>query len=180
MDETQSNDKRSSRDLHPVQSYFIFDPITNASTCKVATCNHIIPGRHSNNLSKHIERNHNKLFDELSSEISGYIQERKKYRLSHTTADFITVRIKKVHFENGLLGLVNINGRPFSLFHDSGMCKILDPILNAFKESGNPISIHRESLQRASAQNSSNLMKNNKRRNGRNNVFNLHRFSNID
>lgn len=80
MDENQSinNDKRSLKELHPVQNYFDFDAVDNVSKCKVASCNHTVNGRHSNNLSRHFERNHRKLYDELNSDINEYRNEKKK------------------------------------------------------------------------------------------------------
>jgi len=31
--------------------------------------------------------------------------------------------------------LVTVNGRPFSMLNDSGLCRILDPVLNGVKNS---------------------------------------------
>lgn len=79
MDQSTKHDKRSSKHLHPVQHYFDYDEVTNRSTCKVTACTYSVPGRHSNNLTKHIKRHHDKLFDrELSSELNVYENERKK------------------------------------------------------------------------------------------------------
>lgn len=69
------------------------------------------------------------------------------------------MKIKKSDLQNGLLELVNINGRPFSLFDDSGMRKILGPMLSAFHESGSPVSTNRDALQRYSSEKCLNLTK---------------------
>lgn len=162
MDQVQPavNDKRSLKDLHPVQNYFYFNVVDDTSKCKVASCGFVLKGRHSSNLCRHIERNHKKLLDELNTDLDVYRNEKKKHRLSlPKAAEFVTVKIKKEDLQNGFLELININGRPFSLFNDSGMRKILDPILGAFEESGNPVSIRRENLQRDSAKKCSNLKK---------------------
>lgn len=158
IDQSTNNEKRSSKDLHPVQNYFDFDSVTNISTCSVPSCSRSIPGRHSNNLTRHIQRHHTKLYEELNTDISEYQNDKKKRRSSQNYAnDSATVKINKVDFQNGLLELINLNGRPFSLFNDSGMRKILDPILAVFKDSRIPVSISRESLQNQSTKKSSNL-----------------------
>lgn len=69
------------------------------------------------------------------------------------------MKIKKYDFQNGLLELVNLNGRPYSLFTDSGMQKILNPILSAFQELRTSVSTSRESLQHNSSKKCSNLTK---------------------
>lgn len=156
QDSSSNKDKRSSEELHPIQRYFEYDETTDKSKCKVGDCNRSFNGRHSNNLAKHIKRNHKNINDEIHLELSAHQSEMKKQRLEKT-ADYVTVKINRIDFQNGLLELVNINGRPFNLFKDSGMCKILQPILKAFDESKSPVSIGRESLQRGSLTKCSNL-----------------------
>lgn len=58
------------------------------------------------------------------------------------------MQINKTEFKNGMLELVFVNDRPYSLLKDSGMTKIIGPIIAAAKESGCNVSTERESLQR--------------------------------
>lgn len=73
---------------------------------------------------------------------------KKKCRRSVSKNEYITVQINKTEFKNGMLELVFVNDRPYSLLKDSGMTKIIGPIIAAAKESGCNVSTERESLQR--------------------------------
>lgn len=146
------NQNRASQ--HPVQSFFVYDEMTNISACK--TCTYKAIGRHSNNLQKHIKRNHASLFDTLEGEVFEYQSSKKKSRVERNNEN-VSVKINKSDFENALLELVNINGRPFKLYEDSGMKKMIRPILAAFEQSGTPVTTTRESLQKNAKKKAKNL-----------------------
>lgn len=150
------NVKRS-REEHPVQEYFIFDKESNKSTCNIGNCTFFASGRHSNNLAKHIQRHHRNQCAELA-EATKEFNERCK-RACKKPIEHVTVKINRKEFQNGILELVNINGRPFSITNDSGMLKVISPILAAFKSINEPISISREVLQKQSLQKCENLIK---------------------
>lgn len=157
MDTDANVDAASHSSLHPVQSFFSYDEMRNTSTCNVVNCPYSVTGRHSNNLTKHIKRNHATLNDNLQEELKEYQSRRKKFRAN--TTSHVYVKVNKIEFENGLLELVNINGRPFNTYKDSGMLKMIAPILSAFEDNGIPISTSRESLQRQSNTKGINLTK---------------------
>lgn len=155
----EQNDKRPSNGLHPIHDYFIYDVQADNSTCTIANCGHICPGRHANNLTKHISRNHKDVREEIELEISNYHNRRKKYRVSQCKSDFVTVKINKKEFKDGALELTTSNGRPYSIFRDSGMVKMIGPILAGIIDSGENISIERQALQRNGNVKCSNIKK---------------------
>lgn len=147
--------------VHPVQTFFAYDEVTNISSCKIVNCPFNTVGRHSNNLTKHIKRNHAHMNANLEKDITEYHQERKqkKFKTNGKVSETVSVKINKIEFENALLELVNLNGRPYSMYGDSGMLRMIGPILSAFDDNQTPISTSRESLQKQSEVKCLNLTK---------------------
>lgn len=146
------------REEHPVQDYFTFDKESNKSTCNIVNCTFSATGRHSHNLTRHIQRHHLTQSVELAAAIKEF-SHRCKRACKTPANENVTVRINRKEFQNGILELVNINGRPFSITNDSGMLKVISPILAAFKSINEPVSISREALQKQSLQKCENLTK---------------------
>lgn len=144
--DANNNEKRSSNELHPVHEYFDYNVESKTSICKVADCSYSYIGRHSNNLSRHLQRHHKTLSEKLISEISGFHM-KKKYKKQKQN-EMVTVQINKREFLDGMLEVVHVNNRPYSLFKDSGITKMINPIIAACESSGESISTERESLQR--------------------------------
>lgn len=150
--DTNNSDKRISNQLHPVLDYFKYDADKNESSCLQPRCTYTVIGRHSNNLTKHIVRRHSELSEEINAELKEYRgNKNKKKRFSATKDDIITVKMSVNAFKNGMLELVNVNSRPFSLLKDTGMNAIIAPIIAACKDFGYEVSTDRESLQRESS-----------------------------
>lgn len=144
------------REEHPVQDFFNYDAVNDISKCNVVNCDYSASGRHSNNLTKHIQRHHPNKIVALDNAMKEFKSRSKKSRASGSQ-DYIVVKINKKEFQNGLLEMVNINGRPFNILKDSGMLKVITPILDAFKNVDQAVSISRETLQKESLQKCANL-----------------------
>lgn len=144
------------REEHPVQDFFTYDAANDISKCTVVNCEYSTAGRHSNNLKRHIDRRHKNHVAALENAIKEFNSRPKKSRPS-SSAEYVTVKINKKIFQNGILEMVNINGRPFNIMKDSGMLKVISPILDAFRNVDRAVSISREALQRESLLKCANL-----------------------
>lgn len=112
-------------------------------------------GRHATNLKHHISRVHPEKFAELLKSLksqspkiaskddsaptpstsinnkSTCVQETRQLTLEEISK--IRINLPKENLYNALVDLVTLNGRPFSIIEDSGLRKIVDPILNGLK-----------------------------------------------
>lgn len=137
------------RAIHPVFKNFAYDIGTNVSNCLIAGCRFPrTTGNRSSNLVNHIKRRHVEKIEQLKKEINEHMnlchsQKRKK----EEDECMVIAKISRKDFLSGCLESVVINGRPYSIFEDSGFKKIVRPITKAFLISGRPVSFDRCILQ---------------------------------
>lgn len=134
---------------HPVHEYFTYEANNNSSLCNVDNCTTKMTGLHASNLQRHIRRSHPCLKAKLEEDVRIYNATKKKSTPTEQS-EYVYVRIYRDEFIKGVLDLINVNCRPFSLFQDSGFKKIVNPILEQFEINKHPISLNRESLQKRS------------------------------
>lgn len=65
------------------------------------------------------------------------------YRLFNFSKPNVQVSISMKDIIDACVELVTVNGRPFSMLNDSGLRRILDPVLNGVKNS---VVINSESI----------------------------------
>lgn len=92
-------------------------------------------GRLSCNLVKHIIRKHSEVAVELKNEMVQY-QKAERVRKGAMVAEdcVVTVKLSRNDFLKGSLDFIVLDGRPFSIFDDSGFLKITQPITQAFQK----------------------------------------------
>lgn len=133
---------------HPVHSYFDYISKDKKSVCK--NCNFKMTGRHSNNLYKHIQRNHKDVLAAIEPEVLKFRSKPKSKanKKSRVPDDpFVTVKIRKSIFDDGCIDMVTKNCRPYSSLQDNGFRKIVDPILQQFQAIGHEISLDHDSMR---------------------------------
>lgn len=145
--------------MNPFRKCFVYDALTNQSTCKVKECNTSIKGNHSGNLQRHVQSCHKEIFDNISagssqppSSNSSATTKKRRLNIQPTLDDVvikqktnISVNITPDLLKEACTELVTVNGRPFSIFNDSGFRKILDPIIAGLD---NKIAINPENIKK--------------------------------
>lgn len=125
--------------IHPVFELFRYDAETNISICRVADCQFPnMTGHRSYNLVSHVKRRHKHYYQrELNEKIEEYLTKRPKLKRK---SSIVSVKLDREDILLGFLELLVINCRPFRMLKDSGMRRILRPILESFKGARVPIS----------------------------------------
>lgn len=151
--------KRSS-----VHKYFKYNKNEDISTCEVESCpKKLVKHCHAGNLKKHLEVYHKDIFNEIKSELNSKegsstskegriprpIQKTTKisnFCSSRPKIKNINVKIDIDEFKDGLVELVTNNGRPFSAVEDSGLQKMLEPLIKAVNDQMIKFSINRKNI----------------------------------
>lgn len=136
------NIKSKSHKIHPVQKYFNFNAETKKSICKVEKCKYPMNGNHSNNLKRHISRKHKDLIKQLEEELKQSNEVNEK-----TETKKVRLFIDPTEISKGLLELVTVNCRPYSILNDSGFLRIFHPISEALYQAKMPVSLNRTTIQ---------------------------------
>jgi hypothetical protein len=68
---------------------------------------------------------------------------KKESVMHYADAEYVLVKITRDEFLEGAIEFVTCNGRPSKIFSDSGMKKMVGPLMQAFKP---PVSLHHEKL----------------------------------
>ncbi|CAI6355747.1 unnamed protein product [Macrosiphum euphorbiae] len=140
---------------NPVERlFFHYNAAANNSQCLVEGCSSNLTGRHAANLERHIQKLHPKEFELLTKEKLLPCQSNSKVSKTtrQSTLDGIIEVKKKMHSVeidkqtviDGCIMLVTDNGRPLSILSDSGLRKIIDPILKAI---GSNFTINVKNIQ---------------------------------
>ncbi|XP_060880137.1 uncharacterized protein LOC132952033 isoform X3 [Metopolophium dirhodum] len=140
--------------------YFNYNAESDESKCKIQNCPHpVMKGHRSKTLENHILKRHpneyKQLLIERNCEVDKNMNKRKNIGSSNGILD--DIKINKTNLNTSLnismsrdmlleacLELVTNNGRPFDIFKDSGMKKILKPITDAI---GGNFDINPELIQ---------------------------------
>lgn len=116
---------------HPIFDFFNYDRDSNSSICLIDDCKHPrMVGRHANNLTKHLQRRHPAFTNQFNEKMNEHPGRKPLKQKQKTTV--ITLKISREEFLMGCLETVVVNGRPFSLFNDSGVIRIFRPIFVEF------------------------------------------------
>lgn len=136
--------------LHPIFDYFDYDNETDVSKCKIIGCKlGTLKGKHANNLSKHIEKKHRELQDELKEKRSRFLSERNRSRvIKKVKSPTVMVKIDRKELLMGCIELTTINGRPFTIFKDSGLQRIVRPIIREFTRNDIPVGLYPDHIKR--------------------------------
>lgn len=127
-----------------IKKLFKYDQIKNVSIC--IECKYEMKGKHSANLGRHIQRKHPELHNEIKNKliisksnhvINDIVESRDKPLDKYT--NIIRIKMTQKDFIDSCVKLVTVDGRPFSIFDDSGMREIINPIMSALKT---PINSH--------------------------------------
>ncbi|KAL5246377.1 hypothetical protein ACI65C_013785 [Semiaphis heraclei] len=133
-----------------IYEYFSYDTNSKLSVCK--DCGGNVNGKHGTNLKKHLSI-HVDLFEEFKkleskknlqkNNLKPNLKSKAHYRLFNFSKPNVQVSISMKHIIDACVELVTVNGRPFSMLNDSGLRRILDPVLNGVKNS---VVINSESI----------------------------------
>ncbi|XP_017487229.1 PREDICTED: uncharacterized protein LOC108375596, partial [Rhagoletis zephyria] len=108
-------------------------------------------GKYTENLTRHIKREHADISEEIIGEKIGKNDSNQnditQYIVSKPPS--ATVSVAKQDLVDGCIELVTKNGRPLKLMEDSGFRKIIDPLCKAVGISINRLNIKEEILKRA-------------------------------
>lgn len=135
----------SPKSKHPVRMYFNFDPETQKSECIIGNCPEIakfVQGDHSGNLNRHLKRYHENEANIVEAAL-------KKPKKTEDLPNGIPVYFTPQQIIDALVTLTTVNGRPYSIIDDSGLRMLIDPITEAFKSFGKPITINRLNIKAA-------------------------------
>lgn len=133
--------------LHPIFNYFDYDKINNKSTCKINGCKSLAyKGRHANNLYQHIDKKHRELRNELNEKRELYLNRRSRVT-KRPKISAVNVKIDRSELLLGCMEMATVNGRPFTLFEDSGFQRIVRPIVQEFRSNNMPIQIYPEYIK---------------------------------
>lgn len=124
---------------NPVQKRFAYDSTTDKSTCK--KCSFVMRGKHSANLGRHLKRKHPDEYRIINEETNiqpSTSESFKKHKMQDKNSTslenyfgLIKINMTAKHFTEACVKLVTINGRPFTIFKDSGMRDIIEPIMKS-------------------------------------------------
>lgn len=132
------------RSVHPVFEYFVYDSNQGISKCVVDDCNSVLKGKHSSNLTKHVQRKHKNLAKLLNEKLK---QIKTKTLVQKRKPSFVNVKICRENFLLGCLESIVIDGRPFNLLQGKGLQRMIAPIIEEFNHTQAPISTCPESIQ---------------------------------
>jgi hypothetical protein len=136
-----------------VHRYFNYDSGSNKSTCLIDGCDAQITGNHAPNLERHVSSKHPEEHKQLVQEKAarqtakqtvapststssvGSGPPGKQPRLDSFLQKKVSVAIDVGTLVDGLVDMVTVNGRPFSVVTDSGFRKILDPVLDGLERA---------------------------------------------
>lgn len=143
---------------HPVFDKFVYDKVLNSSKCN--ECSLVMTNNHPENLMRHLKRKHLELYEIIDA------KRRNKNKTAHNENQNSSIAYNKSSIENfvtitktqrkinisitaneikeACVEMVTRNGRPLSIFEDSGFRKILNPILNGLNEK---ITINRHNIR---------------------------------
>lgn len=130
---------------HPVFTVFDLDAITGNNKCR--NCSSVITGSHASNLMNHLKKKHQTIYSEINEQRNS--KEATEHSNSQTSIEsftekgklsFVTLNITFDSLVDILIEQICINGRPLISIEDSGIVKILHPIMN---QLGNPILLFR-------------------------------------
>ncbi|KAL5246026.1 hypothetical protein ACI65C_013434 [Semiaphis heraclei] len=134
--------------------FFTYNIEKNESTCNVKDCcRPVMKGQHSHNLETHIKTSHPEEWEILVKakqdiENEKILSKKEKRRLDDTatfpskkhgpldkvvtiTKKNLFVKMDQVSLLKACTEIVTVNGRPFTIFNDSGFQKILKPLTEA-------------------------------------------------
>lgn len=119
---------------HPV--YTVFDTDAEANTNKCQNCQTVIKGSHTSNLMAHLRAKHLRVYEEIddlrnnrdSSETPSSQTSIESFTESGKLP-MVTLEITAEEMINILIEQICVNGRPLSSIEDSGIVKILHPIM---------------------------------------------------
>lgn len=127
---------------HPVRKHFIYDENKNVNLC--SHCNEEKKGNHAANLTRHIESKHKDVYIGLKVEIDVFSEKIE----SNKNENIVLVPFDLTEVKKACVTLATVDGRPFSLFNDAGMKKLLPPIFNASEKIGRPLTINRWNIKK--------------------------------
>lgn len=139
------------KSTHPIFEYFNYIDETNISHCLIDGCKFpSMTGNQVSNLVKHFERRHNILKQEFAEKLKLY-HSKKKPKKFKGKATAISVKIDRDEFLMGCLESVVINCRPFAFLRDSGMQRIIGPIMNEFSRVNSSVCADPDYIQHQAA-----------------------------
>ena len=131
--------------LNQIRKFFKYSERKNKSSCTLGKCKVVFKGSHASNLKRNVKRFHDKEGKEFHNEKLSALQQRagasssnelQKKRMRETNQcaiDEIFSKMNEETLENACLELVTINFRPFKLMDNSGLRKILNPLLEGMR-----------------------------------------------
>lgn len=110
----------------PVRRYFSYDSSSQKNCCLVSDCGQLLADNTSN-LERHLQRSHPDQYALLHVyKLQTPQQKRKKNCTFH-------VQMSPDELTSACVEIATVNGRPFTVFDDSGFKKLIDPILKGMK-----------------------------------------------
>ena len=119
-----------------VHSYFLIKghTLNGTGTCKIENCAKVI--------RRHLAKFHNDMISAMEKQSASVQSEKRSYeeendisghskRMKTITDIFqpsIRIPMTPKIFNDAMVELSTVNGRPFSIVEDTGLCKIIDPI----------------------------------------------------
>ncbi|XP_016664902.2 uncharacterized protein LOC115033010 [Acyrthosiphon pisum] len=122
-----------------VYGYFTHGEVLKKSKCK--SCVSTLTGKHGKNLKRHLS-NHIELYQEMqlknvekkksaaTKKMSILEGHEKLFQLNPD----IKVKIGMKTIINAYVELVTVNGRPYTMLNDTGLRKIIDPVLKGINK----------------------------------------------
>lgn len=98
---------------------------------------------HSGNLKSHLKSKHPNLHIAIQEAEKQEQQDSKRQKVLDTTQKSTLVSISQKELVDACVELATVNGRPLSIFEDSGFKKILDPLCKALD-----ITINRQNIKK--------------------------------
>lgn len=132
---------------HPIFDYFEYNQNKDKSYCKVVDCAYHAKGKHANNLCKHIDGKHKELRDELKEKKLQFSVAKNK-SINCVQKQYVSVKIERSELLMGCLELTTIDGRPFTILDDSGLQRILRPIIDELRSNGVSVPLNPEHIKR--------------------------------
>ncbi len=115
---------------NPIRLYFDIDYEKSVSMYKLTGCGKVFNYTHAGNLESHVERNHKTQFAEFTVKKEKSKAEKIKAKNNLVPEPKkIRVAIDRPLLFQACTELVTVNGRPFNLLEDSGLQKILKPLI---------------------------------------------------
>lgn len=148
QDNITENENQNESESFKIVELFRYDPESNKAVCKItsddsAECGQSIASNHHGNKMRHLKLKHSQIHSEV-------LKNSSKKRKHDYSNDIITipVKINVQVVRHACVELVTKNGRPFCLFCDSGLRKLIDPLLIGIKRvTGQTMVINTENVK---------------------------------